>query len=319
MATPAQNTVIVIGAGVSGLTTGIALAEAGWTVRVMAKDLPSRTTSAVAGASWGPYLDSDPKVLEWSDRTRVELQRIAAEAPASGVRLIDGIEAALYPFAIPAWARAVESFRPCDVAELPAGYVNGWRYTIPLVDMPIYLGYLELRLTAAGATIEQRTVDTFSDVTHLAPVIVNCTGLGARSLVPDDLLSPVRGQLVVAENPGIGTFFQDHAYGEDFTYLLPHDDHIILGGTLGGSTSEQPEPDMAEKIIERCTRIEPRLRDARILDHRVGFRPMRPQVRVERERIDSGYLLHNYGHGGLGLTLSWGCAFEVLELVRSMG
>src|SRR5206468_12741243 len=102
---------------------------------------------------------------------------------------------------------------------------------------------------------------------HLAPIIVNCTGLGARSLVPDELLTPVRGQLVVAENPGIDYFFQDHADGEDMTYFLPHGDHIILGGTLGGSTSDQAEPSIAEKIIERCARLEPRLRHVRVLGH----------------------------------------------------
>jgi D-amino-acid oxidase len=312
MATPVRTNVIVIGAGISGLTTAVCLAEPGMAVRVLAKDPPARTTSAFAGASWGPYMVSDSRVLDWSNQTLATLESIARTEPSSGVRLVHGLEAIPYHLEAPAWARVVTGFRLCDADELPAGYVSGWRYTIPLVDMPAYLAYLERRLVAAGAAVEVATVKAFDEVIGLGAIIVNCTGLGARTLVPDPDLTPTRGQLVVVENPGVDWFFQDQAEGEDLTYFLPHGDHVVLGGSaIPQCDNEQFDPAIAGAIIARCARIEPRLADATVLDHRVGLRPTRPRVRVERADIGGHPLIHNYGHGGSGLTLSWGCAHAV--------
>jgi D-amino-acid oxidase len=318
MAIPVQTNVLVIGAGVSGLTTAVCLAESGLAVRVLAKDPPARTTSALAGASWGPYLVSDSRVLDWSNETHAVLRSIANDEPTSGVRLVHGLEAAPHPLEAPSWARTVSGFRVCDPDELPGGYVSGWRYTIPLVDMPTYLSYLERRLAAAGTGIEIGTVATFDEVLGLAPIVVNCTGLGARELVPDGDLTPTRGQLVVVENPGIDWFFQDHAEGADLTYFLPHNDHVVLGGSaIPLSDNRQVDPTIAKEIIARCALIEPRLAGAKVLDHRVGLRPARSQVRVERDDVDGFPLIHNYGHGGAGLTLSWGCAQAVLAQVQT--
>ena len=61
-----------------------------------------------------------------------------------------------------------------------------------------------------------------------------------------------------------------------------------------------------------------RLADAKIFDVRVGLRPLRPTVRLEKEILRNGTpLIHNYGHVGAGYTLSWGCAFYMLKLVES--
>jgi hypothetical protein len=48
-------------------------------------------------------------------------------------------------------------------------------------------------------------------------------------------------------------------------------------------------------------------RGARVIDHRVGLRPPRPHVWVEREKVYDSEVIHNYGHGGAGITLSWDC------------
>lgn len=317
MVTFAEINVLVIGAGVSGLTTGVCLAEAGIAVRVLAQDPPRRTTSALAGASWGPYAVSDERVLEWCVHSRLQLEKIARrEGERCGIRLVPGLEAAPFPMEPPEWAQAVPDFAPCTPDELPAGYVSGWTYTLPLVDMPVYLAYLEARLAAAGTNVEIGTVDTLDEVRDAAPVIVNCTGLGARKLVPDDEMFPIRGQLVVVENPGISRFFQDNAEGEDLTYILPHGDHVVLGGTLAvGTESTVVDPDVTTAIVRRCAAVEPLLADARVIGNRVGLRPSRPAVRVEEDRSNGYRVIHNYGHGGSGVTLSWGCAQEVLRLV----
>lgn len=308
--------VVVVGAGVSGLTTAICLAESGLAVRVLAKERPDRTTSAVAGASWGPYLVSDPRVLPWSKITLTELEAIAQADPSAGVTLVDGMEASAIDVEVPDWAVGVSGFRPCTPDELPPGFVTGWRYRIPLVDMPVYLKYLEGRLNAAGIWLESDVVvERFEDLADEAGLVVNCTGLAARVLLHDLELTPIRGQLVVIKNPGVHYFFQDNAEGEELTYFLPHGDHVVLGGTLDETPGIdlKPDPQVRQRIIERCAAVEPLLADPIVLDDRVGFRPARALVRLERE----GDLIHNYGHSGSGVTLSWGCAREVLRLITS--
>src|SRR6266516_5535629 len=198
----ADPEILVIGAGVSGLTTAVCLVEAGWRVRVLSQRPPLNTNSASAGASWGPYLVEDERVPEWSRVARVTLAQLATE-PGSGVRLVNGIEVSDKLIEPPAWAVAVPDFRLCRPDELPSGYLSGWRYTIPLIDMPTYLGYLAKRLTDAGVELETGTVSAFAEVAGRAGVLVNCTGLASRTLVPDPSVYPIRGQMVVLENPGL--------------------------------------------------------------------------------------------------------------------
>ena len=320
MVASADLTALVIGAGVSGLTTAICLAETGIPVRVLAAAPAAETTSAKAGASWGPYLVSDARILAWSTETRIALERIAQADPSSGVHLVPGIEAAPVRMDPPDWAFSVRGFRPCTAEELPAGYLSGWEYTIPLADMPRYLAYLERRLAATGTTVEIGTVGSLDEVGRRASMVVNCAGLGARALVGDPDLYGTAGQVVIVANPGIDHFFQDLTDGEDLTYYLPHADHVVLGGNaVPGSAEPAVDPDVAAAIIKRCGDVEPRLRDAPVLGHRAGLRPTRATVRLEYEPADGYAVVHNYGHGGAGLTLSWGCAREVLALVSAKG
>jgi D-amino-acid oxidase len=96
-------------------------------------------------------------------------------------------------------------------------------------------------------------------------------------------------------------------------YLFPHRDTVILGGTVAdGDWDTEPRPEVAERILADIAAIEPRVLDAPVVAHRVGLRPARPEVRLEAEPLNGGRVLwHNYGHGGAGVTLSWGCAREV--------
>jgi D-amino-acid oxidase len=91
---------------------------------------------------------------------------------------------------------------------------------------------------------------------------------------------------------------------------------VVLGGTeVAGDWNTEPVPAVAMRILRDCAAVEPRLNGARVLGHRVGLRPFRPQVRLEAEPPGNGPLVvHNYGHGGAGITLSWGCAAEAAAL-----
>ena len=319
--TSQQPDILVIGAGVSGLTTAICLAEAGSDVTVAAADLPLLTTSAAAGAVWGPHLvGMDDRVARWGRLTMDRLTDMADD-PATGVRLATGIAASRTGQTEPIdWVTAMESARPCDPAELPAGYAAGWRLAAPIVSMPVYLGYLLARLDRAGAHLREARFASLAEAAELtgARVIVNCSGIGAHDLVPDAQVMPVRGQVIIAANPGLSEFFVGVGDGPDgFSYYLPHGDLVLLGGTEEtGNWSLEPDPATTERILRECADIEPRLRDALVIAHRVGLRPVRPTVRLEVESLDGGRrLVHNYGHGGAGVTLSWGCAMEVASAI----
>jgi D-amino-acid oxidase len=307
--------VLVVGAGVSGLTTAICLVEAGITVRVVARRPPLETTSCAAGALWGPYLTRDERVESWSEESRRELHNIAACGEQTGVRLVHGQEAARSPVPIPAWAVDLEGFRISRPDELPTGFVSGWWYLAPIVDMPVYLRYLVRRLDVPVEGGDIRSLEAAA----ADQIVVNCTGVEAGQLVADPELTSTRGQLVVVENPDVDWFFAEHDESPTPTYFLPHGRHLVLGGSAEpGRSDRTPDLTTSRAIQQRCAAIEPALGRAKVLEHRVGLRPSRPTVRLEREAIGRGYVVHNYGHGGSGVTLSWGCARDVVRLVQDL-
>lgn len=311
--------VLVIGAGVSGLTTAVVLAEAGFDTLVRTREWPSETTSAAAGAIWGPAFTADSRIRRWSLDTLRELEVLATDGH-SGVRMVSGMDACRARSNPPEWLTGTRGFQRCGPADLPAGFVDGWHYTAPVLDMPVYLRYLAGRLMKAGARIEHGVVRRLDDALTSANIVVNCTGFGARDLVSDHSLTPVRGQLVVADNPGIDRFFTEETTDSvDMTYFLPQGDRIILGSNAEvGRKGRRPDARTAHAIVSRCASVEPRLGSTRIREHRVGIRPARPWVRLERAPVGCGHVIHNYGHGGAGVTISWACARGVLALVREI-
>jgi D-amino-acid oxidase len=309
--------VLVIGAGVVGLSAAVCLAESGRSVLVRTRDHPTRTSSCAAGALWGPVMAAHARSIRWSQRTLSELTVLAGR-PDTGVRLVSGLEASRSPTEPHTWLSGVTDFHPCPSGDLPDGFVSGWRYTAPVVDMPLYLAFLVRRLRAAGGRVEIGEVTSLDDALARVPLVVNCTGCAARDMVPDPAVVPTRGQLVVADNPGVDWFFAEHAEAAaELTYFLPHGDHIVLGSTVEPDQPDPtPRPETAAAIVARCARVEPALAGARVRAHRVGFRPVRPQVRLERVDVGGRTLIHDYGHGGAGVSLSWGCAVDLLTMVE---
>jgi D-amino-acid oxidase len=309
----------IIGSGVNGLTTAIVLQEAGWDVAIWTAASPEHTTSTVAAAIWYPYKAyPEQAVLRWGTSAFTTFAELANE-PGSGVIMRDGVEIWRHPVADPWWRSAVPGFGRCAAADLPSGYQDGYAFRVPVIDMPIYLGYLRERFTSAGGTIEMRRLRVLAEVQATGTVVINCTGLGARELAEDTSLVPIRGQVVWVTNPGIERFMLDETDPRKSTYIVPRINDCVLGGTADeGAWDTTPDPAVAEDILRRCSAIEPRLSQAHIIGHRVGLRPARPAIRLEREtRPDGSVYIHNYGHGGAGVTLSWGCAYDVAQLAEN--
>ena len=265
--------ILVIGAGVIGLTSAVTLAEAGHPVQVYTAEPPEATTSAVAGALWGPWLvEPRQRVLRWAEHSLTKLRELAA-GPGTGVRLASGIDVSDVHYDPPDWAHLLPDRRPCTDDELPSGYRYGTHYTAPMVDMPCYLAYLGGRLRHAGGAVELRSVDSLDEVAPEWPVVVNCSGLGSRALVADHELHPIRGQHVLVTNPGLTDFLEaDTGDSPDLIAIYPHADHVVLGGTAEpGQWNREPDAATAHAIVARCTAVEPRLSDARRVDDRVGL------------------------------------------------
>lgn len=294
--------VLVVGAGVIGLSCADRLLEEGYDVTLVARESGTATTSAVAAALWYPYLVRPrERVVGWSAAAYLAFADLAAAAPESGVRMLPGTEVVPAGHPDPWWAAAVPDLVRSD---------RSWSFTAPVVDMGVYLPWLTARVLGRGATLTERPLEVLPTPGDTgADVVVNCAGLGARELVGDRSLAPVQGQVVLVEQLGLDRWWLDESGP---TYVVPRGDHLVVGGTeVHGASSLEPDEAVSAGILERAAALVPELRRARVLGHRVGLRPARPQVRLER----AGPVVHCYGHGGAGVSLSWGCADEVAALV----
>lgn len=294
--------VTVVGAGVVGLSCAVRLLEAGHRVDVLARELPLETTSAVAAAIWYPYLaEPRERVLAWSATSYDEFAALAREHPEAGVRLLPGTEAFATVGPRPWWAEAVPDLTPAG--QVPTGFQTGWSFTAPVVEMPVYLPWLRGRVEELGGTVTRLTLGGLPDGPEL---VVNCSGLGGRLLGADRSVVPVRGQVAYLEQVGLDRWWLD---GTGLTYVIPRSRDIVVGGTEEpGEWNPTPDPATGQGILERARALVPQLAGARVLRHAVGLRPARPEVRLERV----GRVVHCYGHGGSGVTLSWGTAAEVV-------
>jgi D-amino-acid oxidase len=305
--------VTVLGAGIVGLASALRLAQAGHRVRVLAAATGDDTTSSVAAALWYPYrVAPQDRVIRWSAGTLQELSVLAAE-PAAGVRMRWGRELFRVPTGDPWWIEAVPTWQRLDT--VPDGYADGLRLRVPVVDMPRHLAWLSATLEAHGAVVERRPVTAVPDD---ADAVVNCTGLGARTLVPDPSVRALRGQVVVVQQFGLTEWLLDQSDEVNLTYVVPREETVVLGGTAEPDSEDLiADPGTATAIVRRCAALVPGAARARVLAHRVGLRPVRPTVRLELERRTPP-VVHCYGHGGAGVTLSYGCAREVVALVDSL-
>jgi D-amino-acid oxidase len=297
--------VLVIGAGVIGLTAAVRLREAGIDAHVVAREPPAETTSAVAAAVWYPYLALPrERVTAWSARTYTVLAGLA-DVARSGVRMRRGTEIAAPDAPEPWWRGAVPDFARTD---------EGFRFTAPVADMSEHLPWLVDRLGDLGGTLRRAAVGSLEQALAEAPVVVNCAGLGAAELAGDRALRPVRGQVVYVEAPAVAEWLVDDVDGGAPAYVVPRERDVVCGGTAEeGEWDRTPDPATAEAILKRCAARVPALRGARVLGGAAGLRPVRPAVRLEAD----GPVIHCYGHGGAGVTLGWGCAEEVVELVAA--
>ena len=313
-----KNTpVAVIGGGVIGLTTGIRLLEWRFDVTLIARNFSPHTTSDVAGAVWLPYKIADaPRVRRWAATTFREYKKLK-QVTDGGVSFTELLELFAEKTADPWWKEAVDSFSHAGPAELPAGFRDAYRVRVPLIDTPVYMKYLTERFRTSGGRLECRNLNALGDISDRYPLMVNCSGVWARYLAKDSRVFPIRGEVLRIRRPrGLTDTVLVHESGEEIVYIVPRGEDCILGGVAQENNwSLDPDPRAPRKILDRCRRVAPAIGSPMVLEHKVGLRPGRERVRLEREAFPPDRcLIHNYGHAGSGFTLAWGCADEVVDL-----
>ena len=354
--------VAIVGAGVSGLTCGIMLAEHGYRTSIFAKETGQQTTSSVAAAVWFPYhVEPADRVIPLALETYDVLVDLA-RFPETGVSIIESRQfLRTGRIEIPDWAIPLgASVIPMEVengsAREPATwtargnaertrneqkshgvalnipsrnlsatrrpsaqdnekFASGFSLLTPLTDTTIYLDYLATRFRKAGGEIHANVrFEKLEDVDAQFDLVVNCAGIGARKLLQDFDLEPHRGQVaIVPRIEGLSTAIV--CDDEPLMYAIPRTNDCVFGGTNELSDNLAADPTTTARIVTECSRVL-NTEKPRVLAERVGLRPFRKSgVRIERGRLADGRtVIHNYGHGGAGFTLSWGCAREVFDL-----
>ncbi|XP_028855403.1 D-aspartate oxidase [Denticeps clupeoides] len=321
--------VVVVGAGVIGLSTAVCLAEnlPNCSVTIVSQHLsPNTTSDGAAGILITTEFPDVPvdRQLRWFKDTFDHLLAIAesSEAGKAGVFLSTGCQIfkEVPRDKKPYWSDVVLGFRTLTERELKRfpHHKFGHAFTTLKCECMSYLPWLEKRFRNAGGMIIQEKVTDLRSLASHFDIVINCSGLGCCSFLEDVDVEPIRGQVVHLHAPWVKNFIRD---ADGKTYIYPGMNSVILGGTrqVGDWRLEVDEVDR-QGILARCCSLEPSLRGGHILREWVGLRPGRRSPRVEKEQIQlqdgrKVPVIHNYGHGGNGVTLSWGTALNVLRLV----
>ena len=332
--------VAIVGAGVSGLSVGVCLTDSLGTdtvdVTILAEKFSSQgITSDGAGGIIRPPLHWNrfpnrqiaAKNQRWIVVTHEWLKQLHSNRVQCGLEELPFFmcyEAKDLP--VPWYTELHPEFRALSSEEiahynLPSRLNTVWKYNCFCLEVSEYLRYLSGRFRDNGGGMIQRKINNLSELSDDYDIIINCTGLGARELVGDLSVYPVRGQLIKVQGPKIqAVFLNREPQDGNLAYVIPHNGHIILGGTCEKHNwSTEMDPSQTESIYRKCVELCPQLEGCKVIGGWACLRPARDTVRLEVDREFNGpsLLIHNYGHGGKGFCLSWGCAIDVVELVNN--
>lgn len=340
--------IFVIGAGVNGLSSAVKIAEHFYRQNVqvvlVSEDTSPNTTGDVSAGLWGPYLIAktpEEKIVyvfhliiyrlslfcfnrQWSKSSHDFFLQLWSDglAEEAGISMIPvyHLTSDLQGLQVPSWKGVVLGFRSLSSGEIAKlqrdhkqKYTDGIHFISFCCEPTKFLPYLMKRFLAAGGRFEQRKVQDFNDGFDDADLIINCAGLGSKKIANDGDSYAVRGQIARVKAPWIKEVVLQ--MDDDGNYVIPNTDCVILGGTHQVNDNNlEVSPIDSTAIFTGCKKIIPSIKNVETIKEMVGLRPGRDAVRLEIEWRDSKpTVIHNYGHGGSGVTLCWGCSDEVLE------
>lgn len=312
--------IAIVGQGVIGLTCALSLLKDGYRVDVFSREPFEETTSMAAGAYWWPHRAYPRKrISRWAKESYDQYKRTCL-TPESGVHFEKHFRFCLDPDE-GAYARhLVDEWHEIDGTDYGIPSKEAYLLKLPVMDVPTFMHYLRDMAAKNGASFFLRNFESPGELFPEYDLVVNCSGVWAYHFVKDKEVFPIRGQVVRVSRPE-GLRESTRLYQKDgpLTLVLPRSEDVILGGTTeAGNWSREPSDEESSRIFERCSNLVPQVRGSRILGASVGLRPGRKHVRLELELIGTGCpVVHNYGHGGSGYTVAWGCANEVTALVTA--
>lgn len=224
--------------------------------------------------------------------------------------------------------------------------VHGWVADMLFADTPAYMDGLYRLYRSAGGSTRERTLER-ADLEGLPGILVNCTGLRSPALFDDDApywavrdhLVRVPGAPMPRHNGAIVSYSYAAAGDHDGAYCFPRMDGVVMGGTHQPARYTPGEKPSFHTLDEPTTELDGTTVPTRIVDLNtalldqfgvdvtrfelealIDYRPLRDPdgdgVRLELSTEPCGPVVHNYGHGGAGITVSWGCAVRVARLLR---
>jgi len=313
-----SKNIAIIGAGISGMSTALLLIEKDHHITVYAKAFSPNITSNRAAAFWFPYhIRNDRRGIRWC-QVSYDYYKKLAEQKETGISIRQLIKVLRKGVdeEEPVWIDLMPegACRIMDKTELPENIVRGYDVTVPLMETQIFLPYLQQQLSEKGVRFIEREIKSFNELTNDHDIVINCSALGSRKLCNDESIIPVRGQVGLLAPKNDMPIYLDN---EKPLYVVPRKDAIIVGGTYEERVeTETTEPVTIERILNNAYEVFPELKQQQVIGSWAGLRPYRPEVRVEQEKGTN--IIHNYGHGGSGFTLSFGCAEEVTNIVENI-
>ncbi|MEP7142087.1 MAG: FAD-dependent oxidoreductase [Ferruginibacter sp.] len=310
--------IIIIGAGISGMSTAYLLTGKGHRITICAAAFSPDITSSRAAAFWFPYhVRNDKRGISWCN-TSYQYYKSFAEQPETGISLrqLKKVLRTGQTDEEPIWVDFMPegSFRVVSDEELEPGISQAFDITVPLIETQIFLPWLQQQLLKKGVVFIRKEIHDLDELSAQYDVVINCSALGSRKLCNDESLIPVRGQVALLEPiPGMPIYLDN----EKPLYVVPRKDAIIVGGTYEpGIETELTEPSTIEQLLNNAYEVFPELKKQRVIGSWAGLRPYRAEVRVEKETGKN--IIHNYGHGGSGFTLAFGCAEAVRDMLEAM-
>ncbi|KAK7114240.1 D-aspartate oxidase-like isoform X2 [Littorina saxatilis] len=320
----------VVGAGIMGLSAAVAIQQRlpAAHVTIMAESFTVDTTSDGAGGLFVPNApDTDVSLIrKWGKEGARHFFNLAFSEDSSeaGVYLSHGYELSTKPLEqLPIeleFALSHRRLNPEELKRFQPYYKDGFHFTTVIVEGRKYLPWITARFREKGGHMENRRVQSFDELCGRFDVVVNCSGLGSIKLVPDPLLKPLRGQVIRVHAPWIKFFVRT----DNNVYILPSSENVAVGGTREADEYDvTPNPDVSKQVFDRVLARIPAIKGAKTLWEWVGLRPYRCPPRVESEirRTADGRpikIVHNYGHGSFGISLSWGTGVHVAQMVSDL-
>ncbi|SFT85068.1 D-amino-acid:oxygen oxidoreductase [Algoriphagus locisalis] len=309
-----MTSVTVVGSGIVGLTSAIMLQESGFSVKLISKAGFEKSLSWKVGAIWFPFeIQPKEKTNRWAT---LAYQRYATDViEGNGIKFIPFITAYTAESNID-WTSQLPAgkVRQATREELPKGMEMAFISHVPLAEPLLYLPYLFEKFLQSGGEYKELEISSLKELAALDSWVINCTGLGAKSLCNDDDLHPMRGQILRCNKMKIPSFANPTKRGA-LSYVINRSEDSVIGGTdYENDWNESIDPADTELILNRLTESGV-TENPEILEVIVGLRPRRSAVRFE---FDLNYpnVFHNYGHGGAGFTVAWGCAMELAEILE---